>query len=251
MQSFQALPKGPGCRWAQFSPPRKAPSLDGKLASLKSQCGSPSQESDQIAANAVPDLTEDHSSVLSNSRGSCDVPPASLSDVDSSAFVSAPEQHSPDVQATIPTGPVSHGLQLQPELAHSPDYIVPLDASGEADVLSMTQSRPLTLTDGRLLSLTLQSLAFRAITVVRWLQRRANPSDKTIANIGWIVACASTSVSFIALSPAFRGQDSSERALRIAEWTAEKDFNENCHERVSTDPSSRQLYLMTFSYHKE
>lgn len=83
------------------------------------------------------------------------------------------------------------------------------------------------------------------VAAIRWLlvhilafpsqsRNMFNLSGKTIANIGWMVVCATMSISFIALAPAFRDQETSDQALRLAKWTAKKDFKEACKDLVSS-----------------
>ncbi|KAF2270400.1 hypothetical protein CC78DRAFT_132035 [Lojkania enalia] len=58
-------------------------------------------------------------------------------------------------------------------------------------------------------------------------------SEKTMAQLGWIIAFLSVLLTIVALSPAFKSQNASEKALRIAEWTALKDFIEECREELA------------------
>lgn len=56
----------------------------------------------------------------------------------------------------------------------------------------------------------------------RWI------SENKMAVAGWIVALLSLVVTLIAMVPSFRSESMSQRALELAEWTALKDFIENC-----------------------
>ncbi|EWY81020.1 hypothetical protein FOYG_15309 [Fusarium oxysporum NRRL 32931] len=47
---------------------------------------------------------------------------------------------------------------------------------------------------------------------------------------GWILALVSTAVSIAALLPAFRGLLLSDKQLRLAEWSALKDYLDQCKE---------------------
>jgi hypothetical protein len=53
-------------------------------------------------------------------------------------------------------------------------------------------------------------------------------SENKMAVSGWIVALLSLVVTVIAMVPSFRSESMSQRALELAEWTALKDFIENC-----------------------
>ncbi|CAJ0542613.1 Ff.00g001660.m01.CDS01 [Fusarium sp. VM40] len=53
-------------------------------------------------------------------------------------------------------------------------------------------------------------------------------SENKMAVSGWVVALLSLVVTIIAMVPGFRSESMSQRALELAEWTALKDFIENC-----------------------
>jgi hypothetical protein len=53
-------------------------------------------------------------------------------------------------------------------------------------------------------------------------------SENKMAVSGWVVALLSLVVTVIAMVPGFRSESMSQRALELAEWTALKDFIENC-----------------------
>jgi hypothetical protein len=52
---------------------------------------------------------------------------------------------------------------------------------------------------------------------------------------GWILAFISTAVSIAALLPAFRGLLLSDKQLRLAEWSALKDYLDQCREDSVSD----------------
>jgi hypothetical protein len=64
-------------------------------------------------------------------------------------------------------------------------------------------------------------------------------SEKKTAHLRWLVALISVLLTIVALSPAFRSQDLSERALRLAEWTALKDYIEECREELAAGIESQ------------
>lgn len=64
-------------------------------------------------------------------------------------------------------------------------------------------------------------------------------SEKTSAQIGWAVAFLSVLFTIVTLSPTFRSQATSERALKLAEWTALKDFIEECREELEAGIESQ------------
>lgn len=64
-------------------------------------------------------------------------------------------------------------------------------------------------------------------------------SEKTSAQIGWAVAFLSVLFTIVTLSPTFRSQATSERALKLAEWTALKDFIEECREELEAGVQSQ------------
>lgn len=55
---------------------------------------------------------------------------------------------------------------------------------------------------------------------------------------GWILALVSTAVSIAALLPAFRGLLLSDKQLRLAEWSALKDYLDQCKEDSVSGPST-------------
>jgi hypothetical protein len=58
-------------------------------------------------------------------------------------------------------------------------------------------------------------------------------SEKKTAHLGWLIALFSVLLTVVALSPAFKSQDLSTKALRLAEWTAMKDYIEECREELA------------------
>jgi hypothetical protein len=64
-------------------------------------------------------------------------------------------------------------------------------------------------------------------------------SEKTSAQLGWAVALLSLLLTIAALSPTFRSQTASERALKLAEWTALKDYVEECREEMAAGLQSQ------------
>ena len=58
-------------------------------------------------------------------------------------------------------------------------------------------------------------------------------SEKTSANLGWTIAFLSVLFTIIALSPTFKSQFLSEKQLKLAQWTALKDYIEECREEVA------------------
>lgn len=74
-----------------------------------------------------------------------------------------------------------------------------------------------------------------------WKSFRSNlsVSEKTSAQLGWAVAFLSVLFTVVALSPAFRSQTASEKALKLAEWTALKDYIEECREELAAGIQSQ------------
>ncbi|KAH7317054.1 hypothetical protein B0I35DRAFT_434466 [Stachybotrys elegans] len=63
-------------------------------------------------------------------------------------------------------------------------------------------------------------------------------SDHGIAVTGWAVAFVSMTVAIVSLVPGFNGQDLSKKALELAEWTALKDYMEQCKEILEAGVAS-------------
>lgn len=53
-------------------------------------------------------------------------------------------------------------------------------------------------------------------------------SENKMAVAGWIATLLSLIITAVSLLPSFRSERMSQRALELAEWTALKDFIENC-----------------------
>ncbi|KAF2790887.1 ankyrin [Melanomma pulvis-pyrius CBS 109.77] len=64
-------------------------------------------------------------------------------------------------------------------------------------------------------------------------------SERTSAQLGWAVAFGSVLLTIIALSPAFKSQDIAEKAFELAEWTALKDYIEDCREELAAGIQSQ------------
>ncbi|KAL6711916.1 hypothetical protein ACN47E_002959 [Coniothyrium glycines] len=64
-------------------------------------------------------------------------------------------------------------------------------------------------------------------------------SGKAPKHLGWFVAFLGLLFTVVALSPAFRSQNMTERALQLAEWTALKDFIEECREEIAAGLDSQ------------
>ncbi|KAF2187209.1 hypothetical protein K469DRAFT_570897 [Zopfia rhizophila CBS 207.26] len=64
-------------------------------------------------------------------------------------------------------------------------------------------------------------------------------SEKTTSQLGWAIACLSVVITIVALSPAFKSQTAAEKALQIAEWTALKDYIEDCREELAAGIESQ------------
>lgn len=64
-------------------------------------------------------------------------------------------------------------------------------------------------------------------------------SEKASSHLGWAIAFLSVLFTIVALSPAFKSQDTSEKALRLAEWTALKDYIEECREELAAGIQSQ------------
>ncbi|KAH7124015.1 ankyrin repeat-containing domain protein [Dendryphion nanum] len=101
------------------------------------------------------------------------------------------------------------------------------DASSIQSILTTVQNSP-TSTPSLRPSLSWKS--FRSTISV---------SEKTSAQLGWAVAFMSVLFTIVTLSPAFRSQASSERALKLAEWTALKDYIEECREELDAGIESQ------------
>ncbi|KAF2106658.1 hypothetical protein BDV96DRAFT_590659 [Lophiotrema nucula] len=76
---------------------------------------------------------------------------------------------------------------------------------------------------------------------VSWksFRSRVSVSEKTSAQLGWAVAFLSVLITILTLSPAFQSQEASEKALRLAEWTALKDYIEECREELAAGIQSQ------------
>ncbi|KAF4338415.1 NADPH2:quinone reductase [Fusarium beomiforme] len=59
---------------------------------------------------------------------------------------------------------------------------------------------------------------------------KALAKNHFVSLFGWILALVGTAVSIAALLPAFRGLLLSDRQLRLAEWSALKDYLDQCKE---------------------
>jgi hypothetical protein len=64
-------------------------------------------------------------------------------------------------------------------------------------------------------------------------------SEKASAHLGWVIAFLSVLFTVVALSPAFKSHSMTERALVLAEWTALKDFIEECREEIAAGVESQ------------
>ncbi|KAF2253011.1 hypothetical protein BU26DRAFT_515390 [Trematosphaeria pertusa] len=64
-------------------------------------------------------------------------------------------------------------------------------------------------------------------------------SEKASSHLGWAIAFLSVLFTIVALSPAFKSQDTSEKSLRLAEWTALKDYIEECREELAAGIQSQ------------
>lgn len=64
-------------------------------------------------------------------------------------------------------------------------------------------------------------------------------SEKTSANLGWAVALLSVVFTIVALSPTFRSLSMSEKSLELAQWTALKDYIEECREELAAGMQSK------------
>lgn len=64
-------------------------------------------------------------------------------------------------------------------------------------------------------------------------------SEKTSAHLGWAIAFLSVLFTIVTLSPAFKSQDMSAKALKLAEWTALKDYIEECREELAAGIQSQ------------
>jgi len=54
-------------------------------------------------------------------------------------------------------------------------------------------------------------------------------SERTIANLGWVLAAFSLSLTATTLLPAFKAQAMTQDELDLARWTAMKDYVKQCH----------------------
>lgn len=70
-------------------------------------------------------------------------------------------------------------------------------------------------------------------------------SEKTSAQLGWAVAFLSVVFTIVTLSPAFRSQSLSEKSVKLAEWTALKDFIEECREELAAGIESQACLKAT------
>ncbi|KAF2636355.1 ankyrin [Massarina eburnea CBS 473.64] len=74
-----------------------------------------------------------------------------------------------------------------------------------------------------------------------WKSFRSSISmtEKTSAKLGWVIALLSVIFTIITLSPAFKSQGMSEKALELAQWTALKDYIEECREELAAGIQSQ------------
>lgn len=80
-----------------------------------------------------------------------------------------------------------------------------------------------------------------------WKSFRSNMtlSERTSSHLGWAIAFLSVLFTIVALSPAFKSQSMTERALQLAEWTALKDFFEECREELAAGIKSAACLKVT------
>lgn len=64
-------------------------------------------------------------------------------------------------------------------------------------------------------------------------------SKKATTHLGCIVSFSGVLLTIITLSPVFKSQTLTERALELAEWTALKDFIEECREELASGINSQ------------
>lgn len=100
----------------------------------------------------------------------------------------------------------------QPELEASGDQSISLSDLSPPPAADETPSAPEkeTIKEGHL---------FRFGT---WI------SENKMAAAGWVVALLSLIITAVSILPSFRSESISQRALELAEWTALKDFIDNC-----------------------
>ncbi|KAF2806952.1 ankyrin [Mytilinidion resinicola] len=64
-------------------------------------------------------------------------------------------------------------------------------------------------------------------------------SERTSSQLGWAIALFSVILTVVALSPTFKSLTASQKALELAEWTALKDYIEDCKSELAAGVESR------------
>lgn len=70
------------------------------------------------------------------------------------------------------------------------------------------------------------SMAWPTYRIRTWI------SDHCIAITGWALAFISMVATIVSLLPGFNGQEISKKALELAQWTALKDYIEQCNDKL-------------------
>ncbi|KAF2707914.1 ankyrin [Pleomassaria siparia CBS 279.74] len=83
------------------------------------------------------------------------------------------------------------------------------------------------------------TLSIRSSLSWKSIRSTINVSERTSAQLGWAVAFISVLLTIVTLSPAFKSQTLSEKALQLAEWTALKDYIEECREEIAAGIQSQ------------
>ncbi|KAF2653763.1 ankyrin [Lophiostoma macrostomum CBS 122681] len=74
-----------------------------------------------------------------------------------------------------------------------------------------------------------------------------NVSEKTSAQLGWAIALLCLLFTIVTLSPTFKAETATEKALKLAEWTALKDYIEECREELAAGIQSQACVRATES----
>ncbi|KAF2442618.1 ankyrin [Karstenula rhodostoma CBS 690.94] len=114
---------------------------------------------------------------------------------------------------------------------------LPTQPASTTEQPSVLDSRESDVLGGRTGTSSTSSLG----TSLSWQSVRSSlsPSAKTSATLGWTIALLSVVFTIVALSPTFRSQTMSEKSLQLAEWTALKDYIEECREELAAGLQSQ------------
>jgi hypothetical protein len=122
---------------------------------------------------------------------------------------------------TLTTVTIDPTITSQPSIANT---------HSASSAVQPTPQSPQSVTSGPQLS-TAPSL--RPSLTWKSVRSSISVSERTSAQLGWAVAFLSVLLTIVTLSPAFKSQILSEKAYKLAEWTALKDYIEECREELA------------------